>query len=108
LAAVKVYVVVEVGATPTLVPVTAPTPESMVSAVAPLTFQVKIADPPGGTLLGLAVNDAMVGAAMHDPEAHARPTPHAVASAFAPVSVQVPGAVGDTQAIAPVRHGFGG
>jgi hypothetical protein len=46
LTAVKVYVVVLEGVSVTLVPVTAPTPLSMVTVAAPVTVQDRVTDPP--------------------------------------------------------------
>ena len=49
------------GVTDLLVPVTAPTPLSMLSEVAPLTLQLNVVDWPATTTAGLAVNVEMAG-----------------------------------------------
>src|SRR5438128_10996714 len=60
--AVKVYVVVTEGVTTVEVPVTAPTPWSMVSEVALLTLQDSVEELPMPIVVGLAAKLAMAGA----------------------------------------------
>jgi hypothetical protein len=54
--------VVEAGLTVVLVPVTRPTPWSIVIEVAPVTIQARADAPPAMTLDGVAVKDVMAGA----------------------------------------------
>ncbi len=61
LVAVSVYVVVAVGATWTLVPVTVPTPGAMERVSAPLTDQESVAVPPEATAVGEARKPWMIG-----------------------------------------------
>ena len=58
--AISVYVVVEAGETETEVPVTAPIPE-MLSEVAPVVVQERVADWPAVMLAGDATNEEMAG-----------------------------------------------
>ena len=53
--------VVVVGRTVVLVPVTGPTPWSIESSVAPSTFQESTLDSPPAIAAGAAVKDTMVG-----------------------------------------------
>ena len=54
--------VVVVGETTLLVvPVTSPTPLSIARAVAPVTFQARVVEPPGEMVAGDAVNTRMTG-----------------------------------------------
>ena len=50
-----------------LEPATAPTPESMLSVVAPVTLQVSVTEWPGATTYEDAVKDSIVGAAVGAP-----------------------------------------
>jgi len=54
-------VVVALGFTEVLDPVTVPTPWSMVSVFAPATDHESADEEPGATVEGVAVNDAMTG-----------------------------------------------
>jgi len=54
-------VVVALGLTDVLVPVTVPTPWSMVSLFAPATDHESADGEPGATVEGVAVNEAMTG-----------------------------------------------
>jgi len=54
-------VVVAAGFTDVLVPVTVPTPWSMVSVVAPVSDQESADEDPGATTEGAAVNEEMTG-----------------------------------------------
>ena len=60
--AVSMYVVVAEGVTVVLDPVTVPIPGSMAIETAPVTFHASVAEPPGASVDGDAVKDAMVGA----------------------------------------------
>src|SRR6266571_3926730 len=81
LVAVSVYVVVAAGETTLLArPVTLPTPESIASAVAPLTLQESVVIWPGWISAGEPVKDEMTGASpgpatvapLQDPSARAQ------------------------------------
>jgi hypothetical protein len=60
--AVSVYAVVVVGITVAVVPLTAPTPESIETVMAPDTFHESTVELPLTIEAGFAVNDAMTGA----------------------------------------------
>ena len=61
--AVSVYVVVAGGLTAVLDPVTVPIPWSIDTDVAPVTLHARVDEPPGAMLEGVALNDAITGAA---------------------------------------------
>ncbi len=97
------------GVTVVVVPATAPTPWSMLSAWAPVTLQFSVTVAPGGTFDDDAVKDVMTGtgATMQVPDEHAIPVPHPVPSGLFPSTPQV-GVVADGQDVTPVAQGFVG
>jgi hypothetical protein len=102
---------VTLGVTARVAPVTVPTPWSMTSESAPVTFQDRMEVPPGPTVVGVALKDAMTGFAteMQTPEAQTWPAaPQDVPFGWFPVDEQVAVAVAVAQVVTPVTQGLVG
>jgi len=98
LVAVSVYVVLAVGETDRVLPVTVPIPWSIDRLVPPVTVHVRVLEPPDSMDTGFAVNDEMLGPGCTVTWARAVVLPAALEA----VSVYTVVVVGETETELPV------